>query len=137
MVHWRKNILCYSYSEERGSLHVHSFLSIFNALNVENEAVCIEFFKPLDYFNDQDLFDLVKTYQVHAHFRTCWKYNKYECRFFYDQYLTEGTIIAKPLDSKFSNDEKQAILAWGNILLRQIKSYVYNNVNSVKLNAIY
>ena len=35
--------------------------------------------------------------------------------------MTEGTIIAKPLDSKFSNDEKQAILAWGNILLRQIK----------------
>ena len=86
--------------------------------------------------NDKDFFDLIKTYQVHAHFRTCWKCNKYECRFFYDQYFTEKTIIAKPLDSKFSNDKKQAILAWRIILLRQVKSPVYNNVNSAKLKAI-
>ena len=38
-----------------------------------------------DYLNDPELFDLVKN----------------EC-----QYFTEKTIVAKPLDSKFSNDEK-------------------------------
>ena len=57
-------------------------------------------------------------------------------RFFYDQYFTERKIIAKPLNSKFSNNKKQAILAWGIILLRQVKGHVYNNVNSAKVNAI-
>ena len=50
-----------------------------------------------DQLNDPELFDLVKTYQVHTYSRTCWKYNRNECRFFYGRYFTEKTIIAKPL----------------------------------------
>ena len=34
-------------------------------------------------------------------------------------YFTEKTIIAKPLDCKFTSDEKQEILTWRNIILSQ------------------
>ena len=60
-----------------------------------------------DHLNEPELFELVKTYHVHTHFRTCGKYNNNECRFYYGRYFTEKTIIAKPLDSKFSNEVKQ------------------------------
>ena len=75
-----------------------------------------------DHLNDPELFELVKTYQVHAHSRACWKYNENECCSSYGQYFTEKTIIAKPLDSKFSNNKKQEILRWCNTLLRQSKA---------------
>ena len=57
-----------------------------------------------------ELFELVKTYQIHTHSRTCWKYSKNECRFSYGGYFTEKTVIAKPLDSKLSNYEKEEVL---------------------------
>ena len=77
-----------------------------------NEADYIEFIERTinahlpDHSNDPELFELVKTYQVYAHSRTCWKYNKNECCFLYGQYFTEKTI-AKPLDSKFNDNEKK------------------------------
>ena len=45
-------------------------------------------------------------------------------------------IIAKPLDSKFSNDEKQEILTWKNTLLSQVKSYFENNPNPANAHVI-
>ena len=50
--------------------------------------------------------------------------------------FTEKTIIAKPLDSKFSNEEKQEVLTWRNSLLSQVKSYIDNNPYPTKLNVI-
>ena len=86
---------------------------IFNAPDIENEAIYIEFIEKIinvqlpNYLNDPELSELVKTYQVHIHSRTCWKYNKNEYCFSYNCYFTEKKIIAKPLDSKFSNEKKQ------------------------------
>ena len=40
----------------------------------------------------------------------------------YIWYFTEKTILAKPLDSEFSNDEKQQVLTRRSTLLRQAKS---------------
>ena len=85
---------------------------------------------------DPELFELVKTYQVDAHCRTCWKYNKNECRFCYGWSFTEKTIITKALDSKFSNDEKQEVFTWINTLLRQVKSCIDNHLNPAKVSAI-
>ena len=89
-----------------------------------------------DHSNDPELFELVKTYQVHAHSRTCWKYNENECRFLCGQYFTEKTIIAKPLDSNFNDNEKKDVLTWRNTLLKQVKSYIDNNINPAKVNLI-
>ena len=52
------------------------------------------------------------------------------------QYFPEKTVIAKPLDCKFSNDEKQDLLKWKNTLLRHAKSYIDNNLNLVEVNLI-
>ena len=62
--------------------------------------------------------------------------DKNECRFSYGQYFTEKTIIAKPLDSKFSYDKNQEALTWRNTLLRQVKSYIDNNLNPVRVKVI-
>ena len=76
--------------QERRSPVVHSFIWMYiNAPNIQNEDVCIEFTEKAmnawlpDHFSDPELFELVKTFQVHAHCGTYWKYNKNECRLSY------------------------------------------------------
>ena len=102
--------------QEKSNPHVCSFIWIFNAPNIENEASYMEFTEKAinaqlpDHLNNSELFELVNTYQVHAHSRTCWKYNKNEYHFSYGRYFSEKTFISKPLDSKFGNDEKPEIL---------------------------
>ena len=70
--------------------HVHSFIQIFNAApNVENEVAYIELIEKSinaqlsDHSNNPRLFEIVKTYQAHAHSKTSWNYNKNECHFSY------------------------------------------------------
>ena len=71
------------------NFNVHSFIWIFNAPNIQNEANYIDFIEKAinaqlpDHSSDPELFESDKTYQVHAHSRTCWKYNKNESRFLY------------------------------------------------------
>ena len=70
---------------KRGTLHVHLFMWIFNPAYFENKAAYMKLIERtintqlLDHFNDPELFELVKIYQVHAYSRTCWKYNENEC----------------------------------------------------------
>ena len=65
--------------QERGSPHVHSFIWIFDRPNIQKEAAYIEFIEKTtyrhleDHLNDPELFELVKTCQVHVHSSTCWK----------------------------------------------------------------
>ena len=40
--------------------------------------------------------------------------------------LLRRHLLRKPLDYKFSSDEKQEVLTWRNTLLRQVKSYIDN-----------
>ena len=100
--------------QEKGSPHVHSFIWIFNVPNIQNEADYIEFIEKTinvqlsEHSNDPELFELVEL--VHAHSRTCWKYNKNECHFLYGQYFNEKTITVKPLDSKFNDNEEKEVL---------------------------
>ena len=102
---------------KKGVAHVHSFIWIFNAPNIQTETAYIEFIEKVinaqlsDHLEDPELFKLVKTDQVHSHSRTYWKYDKNECRFPYGLNFTEKTIIAKSLDFKLSNDEKKVTKA--------------------------
>ena len=58
---------CYATCIERGSPYVHSFIWIFNALNIENEAAYIEFIKETissqlpDDFSNSEFHELLKT----------------------------------------------------------------------------
>ena len=123
------------------NFNVHSFIWIFNVPNIQNEANYIEFIEKTinaqlpDHSSDPELFESDKTYQAHAHSRTCCKY-KNESRFLYGWYFTEKTIIAKPLDSKFNDNAKKEVLTWRNKLLKLVKSYIDNNLNPAKVNVI-
>ena len=63
--------------QERGSPHVHSFIWVFNAPNIQNETAYIEFTEKKinaqlsDRLKDPEFFELAKTYKDHAHCRTC------------------------------------------------------------------
>ena len=99
--------------QERSGPHVHSFMWILNAPKIQNEAAYIKFFEQTinaqlpDPLNNPKLFELVKTYQVHAHSKTCCKCSKNEFRFSYGWFFTEKTIIVKPSGSELTNDEKK------------------------------
>ena len=75
--------------QERSSPHVHSFIWIFNAPNTQNQTAYIEIIEKKinaqlpDHLKDLELYELVKTYQVHVHSRFGWKYLKKKCRFSY------------------------------------------------------
>ena len=72
--------------------------------------------------NEPDLFELVKTYQIHSHSRTWMKYNKNECRFSYQRFLVIK-LLQNHLRLK-KVDEKNEILVWRKTLLKKFKSYI-------------
>ena len=51
-------------------------------------------------------------------------------------YFTGITIIAKQLNTKPTNNEKQKIVTWKNALLKQIKGYIDSILNSAEVNVI-
>lgn len=64
---------------------VDGFIWIFNVPNIEDEEEFIDFIertinaKLPDYETKPGILKLVKSYQIHCHYKTCWKYKKYEC----------------------------------------------------------
>ena len=80
VVHWEKYYAIRIEFQETGSPRVHSFIKIFNTLNIQNVAAYIEFIKKIieaqfqGHLNDPELSELRNIYQVHADSRTCWKY---------------------------------------------------------------
>ena len=104
--------ICFEF-QNRGSPHVHSFIWNFNARNIQNETAYIEYIEKTintqlpDHLKDPELLELLKVYQVIAYSGTYLKYNKNESCYSCGRYFTEKIIIAKPLDSKFSNDKKE------------------------------
>ena len=83
-----------------------------------------------------DLYKYVKTYQIHTHSRTCWKYKKNKCRFHYGRYFSDRTIIAKPLSSDLNSNEKDDLLVWRENILSKVKDYIDTNLSPVKRNII-
>ena len=61
--------------QERGSLHVHSFIWIVNAANIQDEEAYIQFVENTinaqlpDVYDQPELFHLVKTYQITCSFK--------------------------------------------------------------------
>ena len=49
-----------------------------------------------DLSSESDLHELVKTYQINRHSKTCRKYRNEKCRFHFCKCFTSRTIIAKP-----------------------------------------
>ena len=55
-------------------------------------------------------FELVKNYQLHSHSITCQKYRDGKCRFNFGRFVTERTIVSKPLSDSLTEHEKAEIM---------------------------
>ena len=68
--------------QERGSPHVHAFVSILDAPRISDETEYKSFVKRAisavlpDPESERGLFEVAKLYQIHSHSRACWKYLK-------------------------------------------------------------
>ena len=126
----------------RGSPHVHSFLWIVNApsltKNTKNEYIqwvdnIISAYLP-NHVEEPKLFELVKTYQLHRHSRTCNKYKNQICRFNFGRFFCNETIVAEPLPELMCHEEKVEIFKWRNELLKKIKLHINTELNPAKKN---
>ena len=128
--------------QERGSPHVHSFLWIFDAPKIDNEEEYIRFVKKTisarlpDSEAEPELFDLVKTYQIHCHSRTCWKKAKNKCRFSYGRFFSDRIIISKPLGPEFTAEERKYILNSRANILKKVKIFIDEKLYPSKVNII-
>ena len=92
----KKHYVIHNEFQERSSPHDHLFIWIFKAPNNQNETAYIEFLEKIinvqlpDHLKELVLFELVKTYQFHAHSWVCWRYNKNNCRFSYGRHYWLG-----------------------------------------------
>ena len=104
--------------QERGSPHVHAFIWILDAPKIENEFAYLAFVENSisaslpDPQNEPEMFVLVKTFQIHSHSRTCWKYKKNKCRFSYGHFFSDRTMISRPLDDSLSSEQKSEEMNW-------------------------
>ena len=78
---------------------------------------------------DPKLFQLVTTYQVHSHSRSCHKYKSGKCKYHFEKLFTENTIVATPLPSDLSDEMKNSILSERERILLKVKEYIDKNLD--------
>ena len=116
----------------RGSPHIHLFLWIVNApiLTKDNVVEYTQFIDGIvkafvpDIHENPELFDLVTTYQVHSHSKSCRKYKNEKCRYHFGKFFTEGTIISLPLPNHLPDTVKNNILNERECILSMVKNYI-------------
>ncbi|XP_066912801.1 uncharacterized protein [Clytia hemisphaerica] len=126
----------------RGSPHIHSFLWILNAptLTPETKSEYVEFVDKIikvclpSQQEDPELFNLVKTYQLHRHSKTCRKYKNTPCRFHFGKFFSERTIVSEPLPQELPQEQKRTILSLRKEVLSKVKTYINENLNPSKRN---
>ena len=71
---------------------------------------------------DPSLSDLVTTYQIHSHSRSCRKYKNHACPYYFGKFFTKQTIIAQPLPKELSDEKKNMIVEKRNTILGRVKN---------------
>ena len=126
----------------RGSSHIHSFIWILNApkltkVNIDDYRKWVDSVIRSDLpdpNNEPALFELVKTYQIHRHSKTCRKYRNEKCIFHFGKFFTNKTIIAQPLADSVPPDVKLQKMQQRNNILKKVKNYIDNELNLTKKN---
>ena len=125
----------------RGSPHIHSFLWIIDApvLTKETKDEYIRFVDQvikasLPDVNNPELFNLVKTFQVHSHSKSCRKYKNIDCRYGFGKFFTDRTIIAEPLPEHLTEEDKANILSKRDNIRTKVKDYIDLNLDPKKVN---
>ena len=126
----------------RGNPHIHSFIWIVNAPKLSSENID-EYTAWLDGLikadlpnpeTDNSLFELVKTYQIHRHSKSCRKYKNDKCRFNFGRFFLDRTIIAQLLSSDLSESQKKEILLKRKETLNIVSGYINEYLNPSKYN---
>ena len=89
----------------RGSKHIHSFLWALNAPTLAKTTIneYVEFLDSVVCGNlpseegDPHLYQLIKTFQIYCHSKTCSKYKNSKRCFKFGRFFTDKTIITVPL----------------------------------------
>ena len=122
----------------RGSAHIHAFLWVCNPPTLTQDSI-EEFTKFVDnnvqaYLptssDNPKLHDVVKTYQLHRHSKSCKKYKGSACRYNFGKYFTDHTIIAVPISENIEVQERAEKLAKRSYILSKVKGYIDTNLNS-------
>ena len=124
----------------RGSPDIHFFIWILNApkLNKESKEEYIQLVDSIiradmpDPVKEKQLFELVKTFQLHRHSRTCRKYRNEKCRFHFGRFFSHRTIVAEPLPDNMPEEIKMQVLRNRNDLLSKVKSDIDTELNPSK-----
>ena len=85
-----------------------------------------------DPVKEKPLFELVKTFQLHRHSKTCRKYRNGKCRFHFERFFSHQTIVAEPLLDNMPKEIKIQVLRSRNDLLGKVKSYFNTKLNPSK-----
>ena len=80
------------------------------------------------------MLELVKTYQIYRHSKTCREYRNEKCRFRFGKFFTIKTIIAQPLAGSIPPDVKLQKLQQRNNILKKVENYIDNELNPSKKN---
>ena len=85
-----------------------------------------------DPVSEAKLFQLVRTYRVHRHSKTCRKYRNDKCRFHFGKLFSSSTFVAEPLPNDMSEEIKIQVLKNRNALLSKVKRYIDTELNPSK-----
>ena len=72
----------------------------------------------------------MKNSQTNKHTKTCHKLKNKCCRFHYERYFSDHTIIAQPLASNIAVDVKVSLMEKRNNVLDKVKEYTNMHFNS-------
>ena len=128
----------------RGSPHIHSFLWVIGApvLTKDTKNEYLQYIDHIvkaqlpDIDAEPELYQLVKTYQIHSHSKSCRKYKNKDCRYSFGRFFTEKTIIAEPLPNDMLEEEKLTKLQKRNQILNKVKDYIDTNLDPRKVNIL-
>ena len=126
----------------RVSLHIHSFIWILNApkLSKETKNGYIQWVDGIIRTNmpnsvsQEELFELMKTFQVHRYSKTCRKYRNQKCRFNFGKFFADRTIAAEPLSEDMPEEIKNQVLKNRSDLLSKVKRYIDTELDPSKKN---
>ena len=85
-----------------------------------------------DPVNKKLLLEMVKTFQINRHSKTCRKYRNQKCRFHFVKFFSDRRIVAEPLPDDMLEKIKSQVFKNRKDLLSKVKSDINTELNPSK-----